>query len=116
MAIVKKVEELMAKALKKNKDDIEEALIKPISPEWPFATNGVYFFVGKMGSGKSYYIWKHIYITERLEKKGYYHQIIFCTTSGKLDQTADSFKKQVKTPIKHVKEAHLIEYLSRHLK
>jgi hypothetical protein len=41
MAIVKKVEELMKKALKANSSDIEEALIKPISAEWPFATNGV---------------------------------------------------------------------------
>jgi hypothetical protein len=116
MALVRKVEQLMAEALKKNKSDIDEALIKPISPEWPFASNGVYFFVGKMGSGKSYYLWKHIYVTERLDKHPYYAQIIFCTTSGKLDQTADSFKKNVKTPIRHIKEKNLIAYLSKHLK
>jgi hypothetical protein len=69
-----------------------------------------------MGSGKSYYIWKHIYVTERLEKHGYYQEIIFCTTSGKLDQTADPLKKLVKTPIKQVKEKNLISYLTQHLK
>jgi hypothetical protein len=69
-----------------------------------------------MGSGKSYYIWKHIYVTERIQKGGYYQEIIFCTTSGKLDQTADSFKKKVQTPIKNIKEKHLIEYLTQHLK
>jgi hypothetical protein len=116
MTIVKNLEALMKKALQANKSDIAEALIKPISEEWPFATNGVYFFVGKMGSGKSYYIWKHIYVTERIQKGGYYQEIIFCTTSGKLDQTAEPLEKKVKTPIKHIKEKHLIEYFTQHLK
>jgi hypothetical protein len=116
MAIVKKVEDLMKRALSANKSDIDEALIKPISEEWPFSTNGVYFFVGKMGSGKSYYIWKHIYVTERIQKNGYYQEIIFCTTSGKLDQTAEPLRKNVRTLIKHIREKHLISYLTQHLK
>jgi hypothetical protein len=116
MELESRVEKLMKSALLKNKKDIEQALIKPISPQWKFSTNGVYFFVGKMGSGKSWYIWKHIYVTERLFKKPYYQLIVYCSTSGKLDQTSETLKEQVTTPIKYVKEKHLVEYLNQHLK
>ena len=48
--ISKEVSKLMNEALKKNAKEIEGALIKPLSDEYPFSTNGVYFFIGKMGS------------------------------------------------------------------
>jgi hypothetical protein len=106
----------MKDALKKNSKEIEEALIKPISPEWPFSTNGIYFFIGKMGSGKSYYIWKHIYTTEQIFKRPYYNEIIYSSTSGKMDETTNAMLQGVKTKIVHVKEKNLIEYLGKHLK
>ena len=48
--VEQKVEQLMSEALRKNQKDIEGALIKPLSDNYPFSTNGVYFFLGKMGS------------------------------------------------------------------
>ena len=92
------------------------ALIKPLAPEYPFSTNGIYFLIGKMGAGKSFWIWRHIMITERLFKKPYYSKIIFCSTSGKLDKTAEVLSKNVKTPIEYVKEDDLLPYLKRHLR
>ncbi len=56
-------------SLKKNNKELQSALIKPLWKEYPFSTNGVYFFIGKMGSGKSYEIWKHIMMTEQLNGK-----------------------------------------------
>ena len=44
---IKKVED----SLRKNQRDIEMALIKPLSPEYPFSSNGIYFLIGKMRSG-----------------------------------------------------------------
>ena len=46
----------MLDALKKNKKEIDGALIKPLSESYPFSTNGIYFFIGKMGTGKSHSI------------------------------------------------------------
>lgn len=69
-----------------------------------------------MGAGKSFWIWSHIMITERLFAKPYYSKIIFCSTSGKLDKTAEVLSKNVKTPIEYIKEEHLLPYLKRHLK
>ncbi len=116
MSEIKKVEELIEDSLRKNQRDIEMALIKPLAPEYPFSTNGIYFLIGKMGAGKSFWIWRHIMITERLFKKPYYSKIIFCSTSGKLDKTAEVLSKNVKTPIEYVKEDDLLPYLKRHLR
>ena len=116
MAQIKKVEELIEDTLRKNQRDIEMALIKPLSPEYPFSSNGIYFLIGKMGAGKSFWIWRHIMITERLFAKPYYSKIIFCSTSGKLDKTAEVLSKNVKTPIEYIKEEYLLSYLKRHLR
>ena len=113
---IKQVEKTIKETLRKNQRDIEMALIKPLSPEYPFSSNGIYFLIGKMGAGKSFFIWRHIMITEKLFKKPYYSKIIFCSTSGKLDKTAEVLSKNVKTTIEYIKEDDLMDYLKRHLR
>ena len=113
---IKQVESIITEGLKKNQRDLEMALIRPLSPEYPFSTNGVYFLIGKMGAGKSFFIWRHIMITERLFKHPYYSKIIFCSSSGKLDKTAEVLSKNVKTPISYIKEENLMDCLRRHLR
>ena len=115
-SVIKNVEEMIQDTLRKNQRDIEMALIRPLSPEYPFSTNGIYFLIGKMGAGKSFWIWSHIMITERLFAQPYYSKIMFCSTSGKLDKTAEVLSKNVKTPIQYIKEEHLLPYLKRHLR
>ncbi len=75
-SVIKNVEREIQKAMRKNQKDIEMALIKPLSPDYPFSTNGIYFLIGKPGAGKSYWIWSHIMITEKLFKKPYYLSLI----------------------------------------
>ena len=91
-------------------------LIRPLIDIYPFSTNGVYFLIGKMRSGKSFWIWKHIMITERLFKNPYYSKIYFCTSSGKMDKTSEVMSKQVKTNIDYISENNLIKVLERHLR
>ena len=114
--ISNQVEDIMKNALKKNSKEIEGALIKPLSNDYSFSTNGVYFFIGKMGSGKSFAIWKHIFTCERLNNKPYYDLILFCSTSGSMDKTSETFAKYCKTPIKYLKEQELLPFLTRHLR
>ena len=64
--IFHEVDELLEKARKKNAKELSMALIKPMTKQYPFATNGLYLFSGSMGSGKSYEIMRHILISERL--------------------------------------------------
>lgn len=115
-SVIKNVEREIQKAMRKNQKDIEMALIKPLSPDYPFSTNGIYFLIGKPGAGKSYWIWSHIMITEKLFKKPYYSKIIFCSTSGKADKTAEVLHKSIKTPIDYVNENELMDFLKKHLK
>ena len=114
--IINQVKNEINKAIKKNQRDIEMALIKPLSPDYPFSTNGIYFLIGRPGAGKSYWIWSHIMITEKLFKKPYYSKIIFCSTSGKTDKTAEVLHKSIKTPIDYVNEKELMDFLKKHLK
>ena len=114
--IINQVKNEINKAIKKNQRDIEMALIKPLSPDYPFSTNGIYFLIGRPGAGKSYWIWSHIMITEKLFKKPYYSKIIFCSTSGKADKTAEVLHKSIKTPIDYVNENELMDFLKKHLK
>ena len=114
--IIKKCETLINETMKKNQKEIEGALIKPLSPDYPFSTNGIYFLIGRPGSGKSYWIFKHIMITEKLFKHPYYNKIIFCSTSGKADKTAEVLCKNIQTKIDYVTEQELMDYLKKHLK
>lgn len=102
------VKQLIQVASHKNQRYIGMALIKQLSDYYPFSTNGVYLLISKMGAGKSYWIWLHIMITERLFTHRYYSKIIFCSTSGKLDKTAEVISKNVKTPITCIKERAFI--------
>ena len=114
--IEKEVDELINKTLKKNRKELDMCLIRPLTDTYPFSTNGVYYLIGKMGSGKSFWIWKHIMITERLFKHPYYNKIYFCTSSGKMDKTSEVMSKQVKTNIEYINEHNLIKVLERHLR
>lgn len=113
---IKKVEEIISDTLQKNQAEIDAALMKPLSEDYPFSTNGIYFLIGKPGAGKSFFIWRHIMITERLFDEPYYSKIIFCSTSGKLDKTAEILSKKVKTPITYVSEDGLMPLLRKHLR
>ncbi len=114
--LIKNVESIINDTLNKSMREIEGALIKPLSDEYPFSTNGIYFLIGRPGAGKSYWIWRHIMITERLFKKPYYSKIIFCSTSGKMDKTAEALNKKIKSKIEYVSEKQLLGILKRHLR
>ena len=58
--IINEVNADIDKIIKKNKAELNTALIKPIHPQHQFSSNGLYCFIGKMGSGKTYYIMKHM--------------------------------------------------------
>ena len=110
------VDKLMAKQINKNRQVINNALIEPLAPNYQYCTNGIYFLCSKMGGGKTYFIMRHIMITERLFKEPYYDTIIFTSTSGTLDKTVSSLQPQIKTPITYVKEHELMTFLQKHLK
>lgn len=112
----KHVKELMTDILNKNKNELDMALIKPITPEYPWSTNGIYILFGRAGQGKSHDIWEHIYMSENLFDKPYYSKIIFCSTSGKLDKTTKYLSRNLKSDFTCLDDEELMPYLNKHLK
>ena len=116
MEVINKVDKTLSEQIQKNKQDIDNATIKPFSEEYPFSSNGIYLFCGKMGSGKTYTILKHLMIMDKLFGKPYYDQIIFSSTSGELDKTVESIKDQIQTELKFLKDFELMNYLNKRIK
>jgi hypothetical protein len=100
--ITTSVNTILSKATVNN----EDSLIAPISDDYSFSNNGVYFFVGRMGTGKTFEVWRHIFTTELLNspRKPYYSLVIFCSTSGALDKTTESLCAQMKGKIVFLSE------------
>ena len=116
MEVIKEVNHTLADQIKKNKNDIDHASIQPFSDDYPFSSNGIYLFCGKMGSGKTYTILKHLLVMDKLFGKPYYDQIIFSSTSGTLDKTVEAVKDSIETPIEYVKDYDLMDYLQKRIR
>ena len=114
--IEQEVDEILDKERRKNSYELSMALIRPLTKNYPFCTNGIYLFSGSMGAGKSYEIMRHILMSERLFNEPYYSLIVFCSTSGGLDKTVQSFLHKVKTPIAFMPDTSLLPFLRRHIK
>ena len=110
------VNKVINEVINRNKSELNMALIEPISPKWKFSSNGIYLFIGKPGSGKTYYLLKHIMMSEKLFDKSYYNRIIFCSTSAGLDKTVLAFSSKLKTPISYVNDEELMPFLRKHIK
>ena len=116
MSVLKNVNSLLDKSIKKNQRDIDNASIKPFSEDYPFSTNGIYLFCGKMGSGKTYTMLKHLMVMDKLFGEPYYDQIIWSSTSGQLDKTVESIKDQIETELIFMKDTELMDYLQKRIK
>ena len=94
------VDKILNEKSNDNKKELDTALILPFSNDYPFCANGVYFYVGRMGSGKTYGVIRHIMITDRFNKgKGYYDQIVVSATSGSMDKTAKTFMVEAESTL-----------------
>lgn len=111
------VNNIIKSVVKRNSAELDMALIRPLSNDYKFSTNGLYIFCGKMGSGKTLEIIKHILITDKLnDGNGYYNMIVFCSTSGGLDKTVQAFLPKIKTTVVFVPDSHILEFLRKHIK
>ena len=114
--IMNDIDEMLERTREKNMKELSLSLVKPMSPDYPFSTNGIYLFCGKIGSGKTYEVIKHILISERLFEQPYYSLIAFCSTSSSLDRTVHSFLHNIKTTIAFVPDTQLLPFLRKHIK
>lgn len=116
MDVINKVDRALSSQIRKNKQDIENATIRPFTDDYPFSTNGIYLFCGKMGSGKTFTILKHLMVMDKLLGEPYYDLIIFSSTSGELDKTVESIKPLIKTEIRFIKDVDLMAFLEKRIR
>ena len=111
------VDKILNDKSKANQKELDTSLILPFSKDYQFCSNGVYFYVGKMGSGKTYGVIRHIMITDRLNNgEGYYDQIIVSATSGSMDKTSKTFMNECKSPVTTVSDTELMPFLMKHVR
>jgi hypothetical protein len=74
-------------------------------------------FVGKMGSGKTNDVLKHLMISDNLgeNNKGFYSKIVYSGSVGEDDETYTTFKKALKSPIVNIPPDKLIQFLKEHI-
>ena len=114
--VILEVDKILDDNSKRNQKELNSALILPFSNEYPFCTNGVYFFCGKMSSGKTYGVIRHIMITDRLTHDPYYDQIVVSATSGSMDKTSKTFMKECKSPVIKVSDTELMDFLHKNVR
>ena len=102
----------------KNKDTLEDALIKSIHEKYPFAQNGICVMIASMGSGKSYNYLKFIAKQEILRPdEPFYELVIFCSTSPKFDKTEETFKAAIKkSKLVNAKDTELLDWLYKYMR
>jgi hypothetical protein len=106
-------DKIITKEVEKNKEDLKYGSIEPISEEYLYSTNGVYLLCGKMGSGKTYWIMRHLMIMDRMFEKPYYDQILFTSTSDGLDKTVQTIVPQLQRKPEFIKDTEILQYLQR---
>ena len=111
-------EKKMVKLANQRSKYLDTGLLKPISENYLFTNAGLYLLIGSIGSGKSYFISRHILYTDQLVnkstgEKGFYRSIIIVTSGNKSDETTESFLRGVKNSnIVRVHESQAIVFLN----
>jgi hypothetical protein len=106
------------KTLRSKSKFLEAGKVAPIHPDYPYSNVGLMLFVGKMGSGKTNDVMKHLMMTDSLGTNGstFYSKIVYSGSVGEEYGTYATFKKALKTPIISVPPGKLMEFLNEHLR
>ena len=92
----RKIEEIFTKLSLKNKEELENAKIRPIHEKYSWAQNGITAFIASMGSGKSYNCLKLIAKQEVLFNEPFFETVALCSTSGEFDKTVKVIRKRLR--------------------
>jgi hypothetical protein len=102
------------KTLRSKSKFLEAGKVAPIHPNYPSSNVGLLLSVGKIGSGKTNDILKHLLMTDSLGPNGspFSTKVVYLGSVGKDDETYASFKKALKTPIIQAPPNKLMEFLN----
>jgi hypothetical protein len=91
---------------------LEAGKIAPIHPDYLYSNVGLMLFVGKMESGKTTDVLKHLLMTDSLGPAGlpFYSKVVYSGSGGEDDETYSTYKKASKTLIIQVPPNKLMEF------
>jgi hypothetical protein len=97
---------------------LEKGKVSPIHIEYPYSNVGLMLFIGKMDSGKTNNVLKHLMISDNLgeNNKPFYSKKVYSGSVGEDDETYTTFKKALKTPIVNVPPDKLMQFLKEHIR
>jgi len=105
------------KLMKKNKQALENAQIKPIHDKFPLSQNGICALIAPMGSGKSFTTTKMMCQQEVLFNEPFFELICICSTSNKFDETVNTFKGLIKkSKLVCIKDSDLLAWLNKYIR
>jgi len=111
----KKIDERFDQLSLKYKDELENAKIKEIHSEFPFAQNGITAFIAGMGAGKSYNCLKLIAKQEVIFNNPFFETVVICSTSGEFDKTVKVFKEAIlHSKLIAIKDTELLQWLEQY--
>jgi hypothetical protein len=106
------------KTLRSKSNFLEGGKVVPIHPDYPYRYVGLMLFVGKMRSGKTNDVLKHLMMTDSLgpNVSPFYSKVVYSGSVREDDETYITFKKALKTPIIQVPPNKLMKFLNEHLR
>ena len=114
---LREIDKLFDKYSKKNKKELEYALIKPIHNKYLLSQNGICAMIAPMGSGKTYNYLKMAAKQEVLFDEPFFELIVVCSTSSSFDKTINTFKPIIKkSKLVNVKDTDLLDWLNKYIR
>lgn len=103
--------------MRKNKEALENAMIKPIHEKFPLSQNGICALIAKMGSGKSFLTTKMMIQQEVLFNEPFFELVVICSTSAKFDETVETFKPLIKkSKLVCIKDTDLLGWVNKYIR
>lgn len=111
------IDEFFDKVQHENKEDLENAAIKPIHDKYPLTQNGIVGLIAPPGSGKTFTYLKLAAQQEQLFENPFFELIVICSTSNKFDKTVNAFKECIKkSKVVCVKDSQLLDWLNKYMR
>ena len=110
-----KVDDLFDKLGSKNKEELENAKIKPIHRLFPFAQNGICAMIAVPGTGKTRTYLKLSSRQEGIFDEPFFETVVICSTSDEFDKTVITFKEAIdNSELIAVKDTEIMEFIEGH--
>jgi len=112
-----KIDKSYETLMRKNKETLENAMIKPIHEKFPLSQNGICALIAKMGSGKSFLTTKMMIQQEVLFSEPFFELVVICSTSAKFDETVNTFKPLIKkSKLVCIKDSELLGWVNKYIR